>query len=216
MFPGIILSSRAKRSETTQNPIFISSTLVHVAKSQGFQYSLSFLYIQASLQTERLLRHPDDGKGTGKDIHSYTPVRVTLDWFFAFPLAFSTEWHIWVWFEKSLTCTFFAKSKSGFLNRKRFIDPNDPQRRWVLWIHDPRRKQWILPAEARNYFDTYISCLTTLLIFSIIFNPRREIDDQFCGSWKNRNTCTENLHCSSSQWQFNATQLRPRVLQGFI
>ena len=90
-------------------------------------------------------------------------------------------------------CVSLLKSKCGFLIRlrifrffikipKRIIDPNDPQRRWILWIISiigyfgymirgvsllRIRKEWILPAVTRN--NTYICFLTRLLIFTAIF-----------------------------------------------
>ena len=91
------------------------------------------------------------------------------------------------------------KSKSGSLMRKhmfrffteiqkRIIDPNDPQRKWILWIIFKVRyfgcmirrvsllwiqKERIQPAATRNNFNTYSSnhstCLKKLLIFTAIF-----------------------------------------------
>ena len=92
-------------------------------------------------------------------------------------------------------CVSLLKSKSGFLIQKRIyrfftkienriVDSNDPQRRWILWIISKTgyfgymirnvsllriRKEWIQPAVNRNKFNTYSSCLTTLLIFTAIF-----------------------------------------------
>ena len=98
-----------------------------------------------------------------------------------------------------LGCVSLLKSKSRFLIQQRIfrffhkiqkwiIDPNDPQRRWILWIvfktgytiHDPSRfyygsekinTQEQLPAVTRN-------CLTTLLIFTAIFVPEPWIKQQ--------------------------------------
>ena len=92
-------------------------------------------------------------------------------------------------------CVSLLKSKSGFLIRKRIfrfftkiqkriIDPNDPQRRWILWIISRTgyfgytirsvsllriRKERIQPAGGNSkQFNTYSSCLTTLLIFTAV------------------------------------------------
>ena len=87
-------------------------------------------------------------------------------------------------------CVSLLKSKSGFLIRKRIfrfftkiqkriIDPNDPQRRWILWIisktgyfgymimiqaflyYGSEKSECSQPAVTRNNFNTYSSCLTT-------------------------------------------------------
>ena len=87
------------------------------------------------------------------------------------------------------------KSKSGFSIRKRIFrfftkiqkritDPNDPQRRWILWIISKTgyfgymirsvsllriRKEWTLPAVTWNNFNTYNSFLTRRLTYTVIF-----------------------------------------------
>ena len=91
---------------------------------------------------------------------------------------------------------FLVKSKSGSLIRKwifhfspkiqkRIIDPNDPQRRWILWIisktgyldtwsevflcYGSEKSEYSHQKVTRNNFSTYGSYLTTLLIFMAIF-----------------------------------------------
>ena len=129
-----------------------------------------------------------------------------------------------IWY---LGCVSLLKSKSGFLIRKRIfrfftkiqkwiIDPNDPQRRWILWIISKTgyfgymirnvsllriRKEWMQPAVTRNNFNTYSSCLTTPLIFTAIFELEVtaifELD--FIGMVKSQ--YKQDLHCTSSQGQ---------------
>ena len=58
----------------------------------------------------------------------------------------------------------------------------------ILWIHDHKRfftsmdPKWVniarLAAVTRNIFNTYISCLTTPLIFTAILYPRRGLSDR--------------------------------------
>ena len=81
--------------------------------------------------------------------------------------------------------------------QKRITDPNDPQRRWILWIISKTgyfgymirsvsllriRKEWTLPAVTWNNFNTYIRFVTRpeswikLWILSVL------------SRWQNRNT----------------------------
>ena len=68
------------------------------------------------------------------------------------------------------------------------------------------RKDWILPAVTRKRFNTYISCLTTLLIFKAIFEPeawikRSILSVSYIGVVKSQYNYNGDLHCPSSQGQ---------------
>ena len=90
---------------------------------------------------------------------------------------FFTKIQIWILIQK-WTFRFFTKIQ------KWIIDPNDPQLRWILWIISKTGyfgymiqsdsllqiwKEWILPAVTRINLNTFICCLTTLLILMAIF-----------------------------------------------
>ena len=55
-------------------------------------------------------------------------------------------------------------------DQKRFFTSMDPK-----WVNIAR-----LAAVTRNTFNTYISCLTTPLIFTAILYPRRGLSDRLC------------------------------------
>ena len=72
------------------------------------------------------------------------------------------------------------------------------------------RKEWIQPAVARNNFSRYSSCLTTLLIFTAIFELQAWIKRSILSGWLNCNTnrtCIVLVHRDKSRQNCNTTSL---------
>ena len=135
------------------------------------------------------------------------------------------------------------KSKSGFSIRKRIFrfftkiqkritDPNDPQRRWILWIISKTgyfgymirsvsllriRKEWTLPAVTRNNFNTYWTAFWQdgLPIRSFL-NRSRELNDGFYPFYRGGKIAIQKGPALFQLQGKSATQLRRHVLQDVI
>ena len=134
------------------------------------------------------------------------------------------------------------KSKSGFSIRKRIFrfftkiqkritDPNDPQRRWILWIISKTgyfgymirsvsllriRKEWTLPAVTRNNFHTYKSFLQDGLPIRSFLNGSHELNDGFYPFYRGGKIAIQTGPALFQLQGKSATQLRRHVLQDAI
>ena len=73
------------------------------------------------------------------------------------------------------------------------------------------QKEWILPAVTRDSFNTYVSFLTRLLIFTAIFEPESWIKRSIlCVLSVVKSQYKQDLHCSSyKEKNFDTTLLAP-------